>query len=124
MLELARDAEVEVGGVGEDGELRATVAGGGDESAELFVYARDVVDYLNQADDRQALSADDGFDAGFAQASASAAEEAEVGVAALEFLDEEGGLAVARGFTGGDQDGGGGIHWRFQGTALAANGRE
>lgn len=45
--ELGGDAEVKVGGVGEDGKVGTAGCRDLNEPAELFVYAWDVVDYFN-----------------------------------------------------------------------------
>src|SRR3954471_15329516 len=51
LLELAGHPEVEVGRVGEDGEVRPARSGGLHEAAELLIDPRDMMDYFNQADD-------------------------------------------------------------------------
>ena len=46
-LEFGGDAEMEVGGVGEDGELWSPPLGGFDKAAELLIDSWDMVNYFN-----------------------------------------------------------------------------
>lgn len=107
-VEFARDAQVEVRAVSEDGHGGFFLARGGDELAELAPDAGDVGDDLDQADHVELRLIHHGADAGLGHARAGAAEEVPIGVAGLEDAREGGGVDVAGGFAGREQDFGAG----------------
>jgi hypothetical protein len=61
-------------------------------------------DDLDDANDGEGSGVDDGPDAGGAEMGAGAAEEIGVRVELAELGDDEGGVEIARGFAGGDED--------------------
>ncbi len=95
LMEAGGDAEVEVGGIGEEGEGGAFGAGGVEESVEFPTDTGQVGDDFDDADDGKGGGVDDGADAGGAELGAGAAEEIGVGVEFAEFADDEGGVEVA-----------------------------
>jgi hypothetical protein len=117
LFQPARQAEVEVWGIGEDGEIGAAAAHFGEELAIFAVDAGDMGDDFEEADDGEAGGIDDGLDAGLAHAGAGAAEQARVGPEAAEFGGEERGVKIAGGLPGGDQDGAGHSTCRIAGAA-------
>lgn len=116
--ELAGEAEVEVRTVGEDGEVGLFGAGGGDEFAEFAIDARDVMDDFDQADDIEVGGIDDGADAGVAHAGSGTTEEIGLGQVGAEGGYERGGIEVAGGLAGGNED----LHSKGFGVRIA--GRE
>ncbi len=64
LVKLAGDAEMEIRGVGEDGEIGLASGGGGQQFAVLTVDSGDVGDDFDEAHDGQAGSIDYGLDAG------------------------------------------------------------
>jgi hypothetical protein len=64
-----------------------------------------VAQNFDDAYDGQVFGANDGFHACFAQPRARAAEEIALGPAAAKLADQFGGVVVARGFSGGYQNG-------------------
>ena len=111
-VELGGDAEVKIGRIGDDGEDGAAAGGFAEELAVFAVDFRNVADDLDEADDAELGGIDDGFDAGGLHAGSGAAEEAGLGEEGFEMGDEGGGVEVARGFSGGDEDVDGATgHW-------------
>jgi hypothetical protein len=103
-VEAAGDAEVEIRAIGKDGGGRAEALGFGYEFSVLAVDAGDVVEDLDDADDGEAGHVHDGADAGGFHALAGAAEQFDVAELSAEGIGETGGVAVARGFAGRNQD--------------------
>ena len=104
-FEFRGDAEVEVGGIGQDGERGALGAGGGDKGSEALVDAGEVVDDFDQADDGEVFGSDYGADSGGAEFGSGAAEEVTVGPLLFELGDELGGVVFTGGFARRDEDG-------------------
>ena len=90
--------------VGQDGEVWLFAAGGFDKLVEFALDAGNVADDFDQADDVELGGVDGGADTFFAETVAGAAEEIDLAEAGAEGPDEGGGVEVAGGFAGGDQD--------------------
>jgi hypothetical protein len=101
-FESLGQAQVEIGAIRQNGDIRAFIGGGAEQLAVLAVDSRDVGEDFHQADDGQAGGIDHGADAGALHAGAGAAEELESGVAAAEGVDQGGGVEVAGGFARGN----------------------
>ena len=105
-LEFAGDPEVEIGRVGEDGEVGFALGGGSDQFPESTPDAGEMAQHFHDPDDRQILGADDGFHACFfPEMRARAAEEMALGPAAAKLANQFGGVVVAGGFSGRYQNG-------------------
>ena len=96
---------MDIGGIRQDRHNRFAACRGADQAAEARPDAGQVRDHFGDADHGEILGAHDGFDAGFAKVVSGATEKGRVGPAAAEFLDELGGIVIARGFSGRYQDG-------------------
>ena len=105
-FEMTGEAEVEIGIVCEDGGGGRMGAGVAEEFAVLGVDAWEVSDDFGETDDGKAGGVDDGLNALCLEFGAGATEEMGVGEGFTERGDERGGVHVARGFTGGDEEGG------------------
>lgn len=114
--EFAGEAEVEVWGVGEDGEVGALGGGGTVELTKLAVDAGDVAEHLDEPDDIEVGGIDDGADACGAHAWTGAAEEIRGGQVLAEGLDEGGGVEIAGSLAGGDEN----FHERSVGVRIAS----
>ena len=77
-VQLARQAQVEIGGIRQDGEFRSASARGGQQFAEFAVNPRNVGNHLDQPDHRQAGGIYHGFDTRAAHARTGAAEKLRV----------------------------------------------
>ncbi len=103
-FQFLRDPEMEVGGIGEDGEIGLSFAGGGDKQLVFTPDARDVADDFDESGDCEVFGADDRLDTGGAQFGPGAAEKSAIGVSFAEFGDQFGGVIIARSFARGDQN--------------------
>ena len=97
---------MKIRGIGENGQIRRGVGGGGQELAILAVDAGNMANHLYEADHCQAGGVYDGTDAGGAQSRAGAAEELGAREQARELGDNEGSVEVAGGFTRGYENSG------------------
>jgi hypothetical protein len=104
-LEFAGCPEVEIRGVGEDGEVGFAPGGSADQCSEAPPDAGQMPHHFHDADDGQILRANHGFDACFPQLRAGASEEIALGPAAAKFANQFGGVVVAGSFSGGYQNG-------------------
>jgi hypothetical protein len=85
IFQFAGYAEVEIGGIGEDGEVRLSGGCCGGQVAEFAPDAGQVGEDFHQSDYGQILAADDGFYSGGAQIGTRTAEELAIWPAATEF---------------------------------------
>ncbi len=100
----ARQPEVEVRAVGQDGQIRPLLAGGADHFPVSGVDPRDMVDHFQQPHHGQGFGLDHRPDPRGAHSGAGAAEELRVRQFAPQSLHQERGVQVTRGFAGGNQD--------------------
>ena len=102
--EVAREAEVDVRKVDEDGDRRAIAADGADEAAIAGVDVRDVAENFGHAHDGDVLSAD-GLLLGLAgHLGAAKSGEGGAGDPRAECGDDLGAIGVAGGLAGGEED--------------------
>src|SRR6266478_2210558 len=101
-FEFSREAEMEAGKIGEDGESRFAARGFGDESAHGADERGKVAEDFGDAEDGDFGIVGDDVDAGGAHLRAAHAEDFEIG-ALLERGGEASGVHVSAGFTGGKQ---------------------
>ena len=104
-LEFAGGAQVKIRRIGENGQGRFALGGGADQLAEATPDAGQMRDHFDDSDYGEILGSNHRVDARCAQMRSGAAEEAGIGPAAAEFADKLGGIVIARGFSGGYQDG-------------------
>lgn len=97
-VQLSRQAEVEIGGIRQDGQFRPEAPRGGQQLAVFAVDAGNVRNHLHQADHGQAGGIDHGFDAGAAHARTGAAEQVRLGPDSVDLLRQKGGVQIARSF--------------------------
>jgi hypothetical protein len=99
-MELAKEAEVEVGEVNEDRNMGTASSDGALEFAKFAVDAGQVFNHLGEAHDSHIFSADDAVDAGGAHALAAHAYE----LGLRQFLAQKGrqlrAVKFAAGFAG------------------------
>jgi len=98
LFQFAGEAEVDVGKVDEDGDVRAMFFDGGDEAAVLAVDVGHVPDDLGDAHVGDVFGADYALEAGVFHFFAAEAEAGEFGVAGAEFGQKLGAVVVATGF--------------------------
>ena len=103
-VEVTGEAEVDVGKVDEDGEVRSGGADGADKAAIAAVDARDVAEDFSDAHDGDVFGADGLELAGGAHFSSAEAGEGGVGKCGLEGADELGAVEVAGSLAGGEED--------------------
>jgi hypothetical protein len=84
-LQLPGHAEMEVGGIGEDGNVGPAFGGGADQGAEAAPDAGDVPEHFHKSHDRQIFRTDHGLHAGFPEMRSGAPEEVDPWPAAVEF---------------------------------------
>lgn len=107
LLQLLRQAEMEVGRIGQDGEVGTGFARGVYQFLEFAPDARYLVDNFEQANNCETRRVDNGFDASFAHFRPRTSEEPRIGPKLAQTTGESASVAVAGSFASGDQDGGG-----------------
>jgi hypothetical protein len=95
---------MEIGRIGQDGEIRHTPCRFSGQPPKSAPDPREVANHLYNSDYGQILGTDDRLDARCTQLRSGAAEKLAVRPAAAQFADQFGGVEVARGFSGGNQD--------------------
>jgi hypothetical protein len=104
LAQAAGHAEVEVGGIGKDGQIGLLAPGRRQQFFELTVDARQVCDDFHQADHAEFFGVDHGTDPGGQHPRLRAAEEIEIGAAPAQGFDQARGIKVATGFARRDQN--------------------
>lgn len=107
-FELSGNAEVEIGRIGEDGELGFAMRCLRNEAPKAQPDTGQVGDHFDDPDDRKIFRADDGLDTGFAKVRPRTSEKAAIGPPPAKFPHQFGGIIVAGCFSGRYQDGAGG----------------
>jgi uncharacterized protein YdeI (YjbR/CyaY-like superfamily) len=102
--EFAGEAEVYVGEVNEDGDVRAALFDGGHEAAKFAVDVRRMTNDLGDTHVGDVFGTDDAVLAGLLHLFAAKAEEGSLREAGAEFADELGSVVVAAGFAGREKD--------------------
>ncbi len=103
-MEVARETEIDVGEVDEDGDIGAGGADGADEAAVACVNAGDMAEDFGDAHDRYIFGADGLELAGCTHFGSAKAGEGGMGERGLEGADELRAVEVAGGFAGGEED--------------------
>ena len=103
-FQLAGQAEMEIGAIGQDGELGAFPPGGFDQLAELAVDAGNLAKHLDQADHGERGGVDDGTHASAAHAGSCTSEEISVGESASKSQDQFRGIQVTGRFARGNKN--------------------
>jgi hypothetical protein len=104
-LESSRDAEVEIGRIGENREIGFAPRGLGNQAPVAEPYTGKVGDDFDDSDYGKIFGADDGFGTGFAKVRSRTSEKDAVRPSAVEFAHQLGSVVVAGCFSGGHQDG-------------------
>ena len=101
---LRGHAEVEIGGIGQDGDLGPAVAGGGDQRPKTPPDARQVGENLDNPDHRQVFGPDHRVGAGGPQMRPRAAEKSAIRPPRPQVFEQFRGVVIPGGFPGGDQN--------------------